>query len=72
MDLKGSNSKIRGLALRGLCSLKFEGVLEYIQQGIDLGLQDTDPYVQKTAIMGCVKMFHLNKSLFKKNNMGYV
>jgi len=30
MDLKGQNGKIRGLALRGLCSLKFEGVLEYM------------------------------------------
>ena len=70
MDIKGNNSKIRGLALRGLCSLKFEGVLEYMQQGIDIGLQDPDPYVKKTAIIGVIKMFHQNKSNFKKNNMG--
>ena len=68
MDLKGTNSKIRGLALRGLCSLKFDGVLEYMQQGIDLGLQDLDPYVKKTAIIGCIKMYHHNKQSFKKNN----
>jgi vesicle coat complex subunit len=67
MDLKGTNSKIRGLALRGLCSLKFDGVLEYMQQGIDLGLQDLDPYVKKTAIIGCIKMYHHNKQSFKKN-----
>ena len=30
MDLKGPNQKIRGLALRSLCSLKFEGVSEYV------------------------------------------
>jgi AP-4 complex subunit beta-1 len=68
MDIKGSNSKIRGLALRGLCSLKFDGVLEYMQQGIDSGLQDPDPYVKKTAIIGAIKMFHHSKSSFKKNN----
>ena len=37
MDLKGQNTKIRGLALRSLCSLKFEGVSEYVQQAIDIG-----------------------------------
>ena len=31
MDLKGPKNKIRGLALRSLCSLKFDGVLEYMQ-----------------------------------------
>lgn len=30
MDLKGPNPKIRGLALRSLCSLKFDGVGEYM------------------------------------------
>ena len=66
MDLKGTNSKIRGLALRSLCSLKFDDVIEYMRQAIDIGLSDPDPYVKKTAIIGCIKMFHLNKSVFKK------
>lgn len=66
MDLKGPNQKIRGLALRSLCSLKFEGVIEYMQQAIDIGLLDSDPYVKKTAIIGCVKLFHMNRSVFKK------
>jgi len=30
MDMKGTNNKIRGLALRSLCSLKFDGVFEYM------------------------------------------
>ena len=67
MDLKGPNQKIRGLALRSLCSLKFDGVAEYVQQAIDLGLSDSDPYVKKTAIIGCIKLFHMNKSSFRKN-----
>ena len=53
--------------MRSLCSLKFEGVAEYVQQAIDLGLADHDPYVKKTAIIGCIKLFHMNKSNFKKN-----
>ena len=67
MDLKGPNQKIRGLALRSLCSLKFDGVSEYVQQAIDIGLADSDPYVKKTAIIGCIKLFHMNKSNFKRN-----
>ena len=66
MDLQGTNSKIRGLALRSLCSLKFDGVVEYMQQAIDIGIRDMDPYVKKTAIIGCIKLFHMNKSIFKK------
>ena len=34
MDLKQSNHKIRGLALRSLCSLKFDGVTEYMQNAL--------------------------------------
>jgi len=31
-------------------------------------LNDVDPYVKKTAIIGCVKFFHLSKSSFKKTD----
>ena len=40
---------------------------EYVQQAIDIGLTDSDPYVKKTAIIGCIKLFHMNKSNFKRN-----
>ena len=67
IDIKGTDCKIRGLALRSLCQLKFEGVTEYMQQAIDICLSDVDSYVKKTAIIGCVKLFHMDKSAFKKN-----
>lgn len=67
IDIKGTDSKIRGLALRSLCQLKFDGVTEYMQQAIDICLSDVDSYVKKTAIIGCVKLFHMDKSAFKKN-----
>lgn len=68
MDLKQTNHKIRGLALRSLCSLKFEGVSEYMQNALSECLKDIDPYVKKTAIIGCVKFFHLAKSSYKKTD----
>jgi AP-4 complex subunit beta-1 len=68
MDLKTTNHKIRGLALRSLCSLKFDGVHEYMQNALAESLNDSDPYVKKTAIIGCVKFFHLSKSNFKKTD----
>lgn len=32
-------------------------------------MNDIDPYVKKTAIIGCVKYFHLCKSEFKSKNI---
>lgn len=52
MDCKSGNGKIRGLALRSLSSLNFEGVADYTQSAISEGLDDMDPYVKKTAIIG--------------------
>lgn len=48
--------KIRGLALRSLCSLRFSGAHEYIQSAVQEGLGDPDPYVRRTAIIGLVKL----------------
>lgn len=52
--------------MRSLCSLKFDGVTEYMQNALQESLNDVDPYVKKTAIIGCVKFYHLSKSQFKK------
>ena len=39
-----------------------------MQNAIQQCLNDIDPYVKKTAIIGCVKLFHLSKSNFKKTD----
>ncbi|CAG9324707.1 unnamed protein product [Blepharisma stoltei] len=64
-DCKSTNPdpKIRGLALRNLCSLRFPGAIEYIQSAVQEGLMDPDPYVKRTAIMGLVKLFRYAKDL---------
>jgi AP-4 complex subunit beta-1 len=54
--ISSPDSKIRGLALRNLCSLRFAGSEEYIQTAIQDGIKDTDPYVRKTAIIGLIKL----------------
>ena len=36
-----------------------------MQNAIQQGLNDIDPYVKKTAITGCIKFFHIAKSEFK-------
>lgn len=65
MDCKSGSGKIRGLALRSLCSLKFEGVADYTLAPISEGLDDIDPYVKKTAIIGCIKMYRNSRKEFK-------
>eukprot|EP00698_Gefionella_okellyi_P015847 TRINITY_DN4498_c0_g1_i1.p1 TRINITY_DN4498_c0_g1~~TRINITY_DN4498_c0_g1_i1.p1 ORF type:complete len:763 (-),score=163.79 TRINITY_DN4498_c0_g1_i1:884-3139(-) len=61
--LKGCNDSdplIRGLALRNLCSLRTKNIVEYIIKPLQNGLRDPIAYVRKTAVLGCVKMFHVS------------
>ena len=63
------DSKIRGLALRNICSLRFAGAEEYIQTAIQEGIKDLDSYVRKTAIIGLIK---LHKHSPKMINEGHI
>lgn len=62
-DMKDPNPKIRGLALRMLCSIKFKGVYEYFANALYESLKDPHPYVRKTAVTALLKVFHLNPKL---------
>lgn len=66
-DCGDKDPKVKGLALRSLCSLRFSGSFEYLLPAITKALQDIDPYVRKTAIMGCVKVFYMNPEAIKSN-----
>lgn len=59
-DCDSKDQKLKGLALRSLCSLKFDGVYDYIKPHVLKMLHDQDPYVKKTAINGCMKLHYLN------------
>jgi len=47
---------IRGLALRSLCNLRLESILEYVQQPLQKSLNDISAYVRKTAVIGILKV----------------
>jgi len=71
-DIDNKSEKIRGLALRNLCSLRFSGAFEYLQPSIMKCLNDFDPYVRKTAIMGCIKLFQMSKeAILCKSQIGF-
>ena len=71
-DCKRSSNpdpKIRGLALRNLCSLRFPGAIEYIQSSIQDGISDPDPYVRKIAIIGMIKLHKYARNLVIGTNL---
>ncbi len=70
-DCQHADGKIRGLALRSLCSMKFSGSYEYMEPAILEALKDTDPYVRKTAIMGCIKLFYVMPNKVKSKKIFY-
>ncbi len=47
---------VRGLALRSLCNIRLESILEYIEQPLEKSLNDLSAYVRKTGIMGILKV----------------
>lgn len=54
---------MRGLALRSLCNLRLESILEYIQQPLHKSLTDISAYVRKTGVMGILKVItHISNS----------
>ena len=57
-DCKHTSSKIRGLALRNLCSFKSADYVNNVLPVIRELLNDYEPYVKKTAIMGLLKVFY--------------
>lgn len=57
-DCKHSSSKIRGLALRNLCSFKSSDYVNNVLPVVRELLNDFEPYVKKTAIMGVLKVFY--------------
>ncbi|OQR96077.1 AP-1 complex subunit beta [Achlya hypogyna] len=60
---------VRGLALRSLCSLRLDSILEYIHEPLQHSLTDTSAYVRKTGVIGILKVFSLNKDLIKDSDM---
>lgn len=60
---------VRGLALRSLCSLRLDSILEYIHDPLQASLTDTSAYVRKTGVIGILKVHSLNPDLIKESDM---
>lgn len=69
-DCKHSSSKIRGLALRNLCSFKPADYVNNVLPTIRELLSDFEPYVKKTAIMGVLKVFYYDPPVIFRNYIG--
>lgn len=60
---------VRGLALRSLCSLRLDSILEYIHDPLQSSLTDTSAYVRKTGVIGILKVHSLNPALIKESDL---
>lgn len=68
-EINHKDYKIRGLALRNLCSLRFKGIVDLAKSYALAGLNDDDPYVRKTAINGCVKLSFADPKFAEENEL---
>ena len=59
-DTKDDDPMIRGLALRSLCSLRINGIAEYVIAPLNSALNDHSGYVRSTAVCGIAKLHHFN------------
>ncbi|KAG1664607.1 hypothetical protein FOA52_004482 [Chlamydomonas sp. UWO 241] len=59
-DCQDQDPTVRGLALRSLCSLRVPNFVEYVVSPVTSGLDDRHPYVRRTAVMGVLKIFHID------------
>jgi len=62
-DFHDEDPMVRGLALRCLCSLRVNNILEYLVDPVVKGLNDPSPYVRKTAIMCVLRIRDLSEDI---------
>lgn len=66
-DCGNDDPMVRGLALRALCGLNLPQMVEYICEPLRRGLSDGHAYVRKTAVMGVLKLYHLDIEVYETN-----
>ncbi|CAM8913307.1 unnamed protein product [Rhodiola kirilowii] len=59
-DCKDEDPMIRGLALRSLCTLRVQNLVEYLVGPLGLGLKDSNSYVRMVAAIGVLKLYHIS------------
>eukprot|EP00551_Chaetoceros_affinis_P006759 CAMPEP_0203673600 /NCGR_PEP_ID=MMETSP0090-20130426/13165_1 /ASSEMBLY_ACC=CAM_ASM_001088 /TAXON_ID=426623 /ORGANISM="Chaetoceros affinis, Strain CCMP159" /LENGTH=837 /DNA_ID=CAMNT_0050539295 /DNA_START=360 /DNA_END=2873 /DNA_ORIENTATION=+ len=66
-DCNNDDPMVRGLALRSLCSLRLPEMVEYVSEPLRRALDDSHAYVRKTAVMGILKLYHLDEDILERN-----
>ena len=49
----------------GLLRYRIPNLVDYIREPLKAALQDRSPYVRRTAVMGCVKLFYFAPEFIK-------
>ncbi|EKX50381.1 Adaptor protein complex 4 subunit beta [Guillardia theta CCMP2712] len=68
-DFHDEDPMVRGLALRCLCSLRVNNILEYLVDPVVKGLQDASPYVRKTAVMCVLRIRDLSEDIIPDRHL---
>ena len=69
-DCKDETPVVRGLALRSLASLRLPQITEYLVPTLKMCLSDSSPYVRKTAIIACLRLFRASPETFTQMGLG--
>lgn len=68
-DCVDQDPMVRGLALRSLCSLRVANYMEYVVSPVTSGLEDRNPYVRRTAVMGVLKLYHIDSDTVRNTGL---
>lgn len=62
-DASDPNPLIRCMAIRTMCMIRVDMIIEYVESPLRACLADENPYVRKTAVICVAKLYQLNKEL---------
>ncbi|PFH36721.1 HEAT repeat-containing protein [Besnoitia besnoiti] len=69
-DCNDEDPRLRGLAIRSLCSLRLSCMLEYIEPAARKGMSDRSPYVRRAAVMALLKACKLLQEIMPTDEEG--
>ncbi|XP_006815176.1 AP-4 complex subunit beta-1-like [Saccoglossus kowalevskii] len=68
-DCSDPNPMIRGLALRTMTSIRLPMLVEYTEQCLLTGLEDSSAYVRRVAVIGCLKIWNIAPNIITGHNV---
>ena len=66
-DSEDPNPLVRALAIRTMGCVRVDKMVNYLSEPLRKTLRDDSPYVRKTAVIGVVKLFDLNREMCIEN-----